>query len=239
MRFLSLAALQVALADLFSNRLDALHACNAGKTYEPMLRKKQHAIDALPEAHGDGKPFADALTQADTTYDGFGGAIWHLTEAYLRWPTIPADVRAAITRVRSAFVPQLEVLQASYVNEANAAMGHKQDLITLEADLKMIPIAQGLSLHDWCMGFVAAGESIASLLGDRANAQLKSRAEAGKLRTSTIALLGRLRAAIADEVAEDETLPRDLEKRIFAYFDELSNMRGDALAARKEPTTEG
>lgn len=239
MRTISLAALKVALADLFTKRLDALRASNAGKTYEPMLRKKQQAIEALPEAPGEGKPFADALTQADGTYDGFGGAIWHLTEAYLRWPNIPADVRAAVMRVRSAFVPELDVLQASYVQEAHAAMNNKARIDELEADLKSIPIAGGLSLHDWCMGFVAAGESIASLLGDRANANSKSRAEAGKLRTSTIALLGRLRAAVADEVAEDESLPRDLEAKVFGYFDELSKMRADSLAARKESAAEG
>jgi hypothetical protein len=91
-----------------------------------------------------------------------------LTEAYLRWPDISADLRSAIQRVRTAFIPQLDVLQASYVNEAKAAIDNKIDLVKLENDLKSIPIAGGMSLYDWCTGFIGSGDAIAKLLGERA-----------------------------------------------------------------------
>lgn len=231
MRYLSLAALQVGLADLFANRHNDLKLSKTGQMYESILLERKTALDALPDVNGASKPLADALTEADGRHDGFGGAIWHLTEAYSRWPDAPANVRSAIERVRAAFIPQLDVLQASYVNEAKAAMDHKTDLVKLENDLKSIPIAGGLSLYDWCTGFIGGGETIAKLLSDRANAHSGARREAGKLRASTVSILGRFRAALADEMAVNKALPADLDARIFGYFDELHGMRADALAA--------
>jgi hypothetical protein len=231
MRYLSLAALQVGLADLFANRHADLMASKAGQMYQPILQEQKKAIDALPGANGTTKPLADALTETDGRHDGFGAAIWHLTEAYLRWPDVPAGVRGAIERVRTAFIPQLDVLQASYVNEAKAALDHKNDLVKLENDLKSIPIAGGLSLYDWCTGYIGAGETIAKLLSDRANADTGARREAGKIRTSTVSILGRFRAALADEAVVNKALPADLDARVFGYFDELHGMRADALAA--------
>jgi hypothetical protein len=231
MRFLSLAALQVGLADLFTVRQTDLVASKAGQMYESILLEQKSAIDGLPEPTGNSKPLADSLSVADVRNDGFGAAIWHITEAYLRWPDISANVRGAIERVRAAFIPELDLLQASYVNEAKAAIDNKNDLVKLESDLKLIPIAGGLSLYDWCTGFIGAGESIAKLLSDRADADTGARREAGKVRTSTIRILGRFRAALADEVAANKALPADLDARVFGYFDTLQDMRADALAA--------
>lgn len=231
MRYLSLAALQVGLADLFAHRHTDLVASKTGTMYEPILLERKSVVDGLPEATGAGKPFADALTDADSRHDGFGAALWHFTEAYLCWPDISADVRGAIERVRAAFIPQIDLLQASYVNESKAAIDNKNDLVKLEKDLKSIPIAGGLSLYDWCAGFVGAGESIAKLLSERADADTGARSLAGKIRTSTISILGRFRAALADEIATNKALPADLDARVFGYFDELNGMRADAVAA--------
>ena len=231
MRYLSLAALQVGLADLFANRHTDLVASKTGQMYEPILLERKSVVDGLPEATGTTKPLADALTDADGRHDGFGAAIWHLTEAYLRWPDVPANVRGAIERVRAAFIPGLDVLQASYVKEAKAAIDHKNDLVKLENDLKSIPIAGGSSLYDWCTGFIGGGESIAKLLSERADADTGARREAGKIRSSTISILGRFRAALADEMATNKTLPADLDARVFGYLDTLHDMRADALAA--------
>ena len=46
------------------------------------------------------------------------------------------------------------------------------------------------------------------------------------LRVSTIGLLGRARASLADELDAKAALPRNLDARIFGYFDELASMRG-------------
>lgn len=236
MRHISLPALKVALADLFDNRSGALLSSNAGKMYEPVLRDKKTRIDVMPQAVIGGKPFAEALGDTDYGHDAFGSAIWYLTEAYLRWPNVPANVRASIERVRAAFIPDVDMLRAPYAEEVEAAAKHKGDLVTLESDLKSIPIAGGLSLYDWCAGFVEQGEAIGTLLSQRADVTGAGRIEAGKLRAAAIGALGRLRAALADEMSVDPNLPADLDAKVFGYFDELEKMGANAAAGRKKPS---
>ena len=238
MRHITLPALKVALADLFDKRIDALLSSNAGKTYEPILRDKKARIDALPEALTGGRPLAEALSETDDLHDAFGAAIWSLTEAYFYWPDIPADVRSAIERIREAFIPDVDLLRAPYIEEVDAAVKHKADLVTFESDLKSIPIAGGLSLYDWCAGFVAKGEALGELLSQRADMTSTSRVEAGKLRAAAIGALGRLRAALADEMSVNDKLPADLDAKIFGYFDELDKMGANAAAARRKPAAQ-
>ncbi|MDI1451612.1 hypothetical protein [Polyangium sp. 6x1] len=233
MRYLSLAALKVAFADLFGERHAALLLSGAGKTYEPILLAKKQQIDALPGALTGGKPLAEAIAEADDVHDGFGAAIWHMTEAYGRWPKAPAHVRAAIERVRAAFIPELDDLRASYVEEAHAAFQHRKQIEALKADLQLIPIAEGQTLLDWAEGYAAAAEQIGALLSQRADADTDARRDAGRIRTATLAVLGRFRGALGDEVAANPALPRDLDAQVFALFDQLNQMRADALAGKK------
>ena len=235
MKYLSLAALKVALADLFNERHPALVLSSAGKTYESILQQKKQQIDALPAVLTGGKPLAEAIAEVDDEHDGFGAAIWYLTEAYVRCPKVSAPVRAAALRIRAAFVPQLDELRASYVDEAHAAMDHKKQLATLKADLQLIPIAEGLTLLDWAQGYVGAGEHIGSLLSQRADADTGARSQAGKIRSATLAVLGRFRGALGDEIEVNEALPRDLDARVFGLFDELAQMRSEAVAGKKAP----
>jgi hypothetical protein len=232
MRFLSLAALKIGFADLTTKRHAALVLSSAGKTYEPILLEKKALIDALPAALTGGKPLTEELTDADIVHDGFGAAIWYFTQAYERWPNVPPEVLAAIKRIQAAFITSLDDLKASYTVEAHVAIQHREDLQTLEADLKLIPVAGGLSLYDWAMGFVVGGDLVGTLLSQRADAGTNARSDAGKIRASTVAVLGRFRGALRDELGSNPALPKDLDAQVFAYFDELSEMRGAALAAR-------
>lgn len=237
MRHISLPALKIALADLFDKRIDALRASNAGKTYEPILLDKKERIDALPEALTGGRPLAEAMTEIDDQHDGFGAALWYITEAYLRCPDVSAATRKVIERIRSVFIPELEVIRAPYADEAEAAARNKNDLAEYESDLKAIPLAEGKTLYDWCMGFVKKGEELGVLLSQRADLSAVSRVEAGKLRAATVGALGRFRAALADEASVNPNLPADLDAKLFSFFDELDKMAADALAARKRPAT--
>lgn len=233
MRFLSLAALKVAFADLFIKRHSALILSSAGKTYEPVLLEKKALIDELPAALTGGKPLTDEITLADEVHDGFGGAIWYLVQAYQRWPQVPPNVQAAVKRIQAAFIPELDDLNASYVLEADAAIKHRDALQTLEADLKLIPIAGGLSLYDWGKGFVAGGDLVGTLLSQRADAATGTRSEAGKIRSSAVGVLGRFRGALGDELGVNPTLPKDLDAQVFGYFDELDGMRSAVVAAAR------
>jgi F0F1-type ATP synthase membrane subunit b/b' len=70
-------------------------------------------------------------------------------------------------------------------------------------------------------------------LSGRADLDTGARAAAGTLRSQTVGLLNRARAAIADDVAQNEKLPRDLDGQIFGYLDELEERREAAARAAK------
>lgn len=231
LRLLTLSDLKLGLDDLHGKRHQALILSSTGKSYEPMLAKRRDSIDALPAALVGGKPLSVELGEADGLHDGFGGAAWYMTESYFRNPRTPTDQLDAARRIRAAFIPAMADLTASYATEAGAAIKRKPALKTLEADLKMFPIAGGLTLLDWVSDFLAAGQSLHELLSSRADVDEGGRKDASKIRSATIGLLNRCRAAIVDEVDDDPKLPRNLAQQVFAYFDELEAMRAAALAA--------
>jgi hypothetical protein len=235
-RYLNLTDLKLGLDDLLGKRHAAFITSNIGKSYEPMLAAKRAAIDALPAALAGGKPLAEALAATDDEHDGFGGAIWHMTEAYLRLPAPNAIVVDAIKRIRAALIPELAGLRDSYADEAAAAIRRKGELPQIEADLKLIPIAMGgTTLHDWATRFLGAGEKLSVLLSERADATPGGRTGAYKLRSETVALLNRARGAIADECATSKALPSDLDAQIWAYLDELEAQRAEAAARARKP----
>jgi len=230
---LNLADAALGLDDLLTKRLSTLTLSAIGKGYVPILTTKRKAIEALPPALL-GKPLAQELEQTDFEHDGLGRGLWLQTESYLRLPNVPAEVLAAAKRIRAAFIPELGRLQESYADEAQAAKSRAAAIITLEADLKSFPLAAGQTLYDWAVGFNASGEKLSTLLSMRGDIDTKSRKAAAKLRSETVGLLNRLRAALADDIDVNPTLPRDLDAQIFGYFDVLEAQRKAANAANQE-----
>jgi hypothetical protein len=228
MRNLTLGDLKLGLNDLLEKRSADLKSCQAGALYGPMLTAKRDAINGLPEALTGGRPLAAQLAEADVWHDGYGGAVWHLTEAILRHPDLPANLVEAAERVREAFIPSLGVLKETYADQAAAAKENRPSLKELGDELKAIDVPGGKTLHTWVSAFLKAGDNLDKLLSDRA----MTGAEAGEgakdtagLRSATIGMLGRFRAAVADEVGSNAKLPKNLDGRLFGYFDELSQAR--------------
>lgn len=234
MRSLTLSDLKLGLADLLDRRQPALRRSAAGAMYEPMLAARRDAIDALPPALVSGLPLADVLATTDVRHDGFGGAVYHQTESYLRAPSVAPDVVAAARRIRATFIPALAELQASYADEARKATEREKILKDHKADLKRFPVADG-TLYDWVKGYLEAGIELDTLLSERADNPRASRKDAAKLRSSTIGLLGRLRGALLDELEHNPKLPPDLERQVFAYLDQLALQRETAGAAVAAP----
>lgn len=228
MQLLTLSDLQLGLTDLFDKRNTALLRTSSGRTYAPMLAKKLDEISALPPAVIGGKALATELEETDVEHDSFGAAVWYMTEAYLRLPGLTPETAAAARRIRQAFIPALAELKASYADEAKAALDRKKILEEHKADLERFPAADGETLYDWVAGFLDAGVRLHSMLSDRADVKETSRKGAGALRSTTIGLLSRLRAGIADEVEHDPKLPPDLDAQVFGYFDELHAPRAAA-----------
>ncbi|HSN98268.1 MAG TPA: hypothetical protein VLS89_08215 [Candidatus Nanopelagicales bacterium] len=238
MRYLQLQDLKLGLGDLLTRRRPALELTSTGRLYAPMLQTKHDQIRALPAVFLGGKALAEELGDTDDTHDGFGGAVWHHAESYLRAPSSSADVVAAATRIRTTFIPELRELKATYANEASAALDRKKVLDAHRTDLEMFPLAEGKTLFDWVKGYLDAGERLDLLLSNRADAPDNSRKEAGALRAGTIGMLNRVRDAIGDELAHDPSLPRDLDAQVFGYFDELHAPRLAARARRAKNDAE-
>lgn len=222
MQNLTLADLRVGLRDLFERRAGALAKLGASKVYDPLLRRQLDAIEKLPGAPAD---HAARLGEADALHDGFAQALWHLTEAYLRAPSTSAETRAALARVRDAFVPSLAVTAAPYAEEAAAAQDRAAQRDALAADLRAVPLANGATLYDWADGYVMAGAALDALL-QRAELPPRARAEAGKVRAVTLGILSRFRAAVRDEVSASPALDAAVEAEVFAHFDQLDAERG-------------
>ncbi|MDC3955654.1 hypothetical protein [Polyangium jinanense] len=233
LRLLNLSDLKLGLDDLFTQRLPALTLSSLGKGYVPSLKLKKELVDDLPPALTGGRPLAEELDETDRAHDGFGAALYYTTEVYLRLPGADPALVAAAKRIRAAFIPELEDLRDSYADEAAAAVRRKDDLPALEADLKLFPTAKGGTLHDWAIAYLAAGEKLSTLLSKRADVETDGRKHASKLRSETVALLNRVRNAIADDVATMPELPRDLDAQIFGYLDELEQRREVANRAAK------
>lgn len=225
MRSLTLDDLLLALQDLLTKRKADLDLSAIGKAYVPQLAARLATFEGLPERQGT-RVNAGALAETDDRHDAFGAGLWCYTEAVLITPGISHTARSAALRIREAFIPNRGTLGDSYAEEAARAKKNRPKLTELEADLKLLPVPDGQTLHDWASRFIEAGESLDKLLSDRSSAEANAASKpATELRVTTIALLRRLREALRDEVASNEALPRDLESRLFAYVDELAARR--------------
>lgn len=229
---LKLADLKLGLHDLFDKRHADLVKSKAGKFYETTLADQRDAIDALPAALTTGKPLAEEIDALDAAHDGHGAMIYFMTEAYLRAPAADPAITEAAQRIRDAFIPNLRELSAAYVTEASRAIERKPLLESMKADLQLFPLAGGGTLLDTATAFLEAGEALHDRLSDRADMLQGSRKEAVVLRPVTVGMLNRFRADLVRELKKDPKLPRDLEQRVFGYFDTLEAMhRAEAKGA--------
>ena len=233
-----LADLHLVLQRWFGPDRALVELSATGRLYQPPLRQQLERLHALPDWVLGGLPFADAIGALDDDFDEFGRAVFWHTSAYLHAPRTPPELIEAARRVQAEYVPSLAGLKQPFADEADAATRRRKNLSAFEADLKRFPLAHG-TLYDWVVDRIEAGEAIGRLLAERGTElAMRARTDASKLRTETIALIGRWRATLADEVANDPTLPRDLEGQLFAYLDELARQRAESIARRVKPEAE-
>jgi hypothetical protein len=229
---LTLTAVKLGLRDLLDKRRADLRLSKSGRFYEASLEEQSAAIDALPPVLTGGTPLAAEIDTKDAEHDGYGAAIYFTTEVYLRLPDVDPEIAAAALRIRLAFIPALAELTASYAIEAERAMERMPLLASMAADLERFPVAGGVSLLGVATSFLRAGEQLHHLISERADVPKASRKEAAALRPATIGILNRLRADLTREIKKDPSLPRDLEQRVFGYFDTLETMHAAAKSAK-------
>ncbi|MDI1431834.1 hypothetical protein [Polyangium sorediatum] len=91
----------------------------------------------------------------------------------------------------------------------------------------------------WAHDFVAAGDSIDTLLRERAKllAGAENASVTAPLRGATVGLLGRFRDALRDELEEEGSpLSAGHEASIFSYIDKLSADRARAASQSPAPS---
>ena len=237
-QMLTLGDLKQGLDDLLTTRQAALTLTRVGKAYEDLLKQKRAQMDALSTEFGEGKPVPELLATTDAEHDGYGTAIYYLTEAYLHLPNIDTDVLEAIMHIRASLIPSLEQLHDSYADEAEAALRRKAVLPALAADLMRVPVVGG-SLQNWASAFVEAGEKLQKLLEQPEDTDVAQRKEAQRLRAEALGLLNHARTVILDEIASSPALPQHLDTQIFGYLDQLEKARTLALRPNAPGADEG
>jgi len=230
--------LHLALTNLLTHRVQALRKMSMGAVYEDAFRAQLARLSALPGVHEErGQRLAAELKETDIRHDALGGAIASLLDAMERNPMTAPEDKAAAARIRTAFVPFGSELLASYADEAARARQRKTQLDDRVEDLARFPVPGG-TLADWVNAFISAGEQLHDLLQQRAALAQAASAEpapahAGALRSETIGILGRARAALADDIAFAGRAP-SLDEAIFGFADMLQTMRSNNAPRRPE-----
>lgn len=241
---LTLADLKLGMKDLLTTRREVLLSTKSGNLYVDLFTQQRSDLEGLPEVLTGGKPLADQLGETDKDHDGFGAAIWSFTDAYLRHPGYPPEVREAALRIRKAFIPKKSELKDGYADEASRAVDRQPKLEECRADMERFPVIPTtedeapMTLYQWASDFLDWGQKLDTLLTSRADVTEADRSMAAPLRSSMIGVIGRMRAALVDECKTAAELPQDIDHRIFGYFDQLAGMRaaGGSAPTPRAPT---
>lgn len=240
MRALLLSDVELSLRHLLVEKNATLQNTAAGRLYVPRLTAYRSMITALPESDLERRQLVATMVRTDSQYNASGAAIWHYIESVLRAPDIPPKERSAAVQIREAFVPQLSILNLSYATKAAHAEQRRPRISELAIELERFSVPGHSTLAAWVESFVSAGEALGEQLVVRAKLHPTGglRAEAPRLRTETIGLLMRLRAALADEFADDPATLREYDAELFGFIDELVARREQSLSRRATPAEE-
>ncbi|MDX9723403.1 MAG: hypothetical protein RBU37_21825 [Myxococcota bacterium] len=220
---LPIPQLLLALRDLLGERLGQFRRSAVCRGYESALRRRLTELEGLPDSI-KGQPIAEEVEAVDRRHDGYGAAIYFVTEAYLRSPSVSAELRQTAGRIRRELVPELAELRASYADEADNAARRRQKLEELGPLARRIPVVNG-TLEDWILAYIEAGEQIGRMLDCAEQVQLDSNCQnsrrALELQAAALRLLRQVRMGLREEVDTDPLLPQQLEELVFGYFDAL------------------
>lgn len=196
----------------------SLHTTNTWRIFQPLLAAQRDAIQ-VERAQLTGHPLTLALAAAGAKHDAFGRAFWHATALVLEDPEAADEDRAAAEAVRGAFLPALAQLKLSNAAEIANARLRAPKIAAYAAQLDRIPAAGGRTARHLVQGMIDAGEERARLITERAATPAGTPVPAFALQAG-IALIFDLRATLAREIEANAALPRDLDRQVFALFDQ-------------------
>ncbi len=194
-----------------------------------------------------GKPYAAELSDADRRHDVGAVVLDDICRIYEVLGSLPqfAELTESAQKVRATLSMSRSIITASYGQSAANALRNRQVIDEVDAVLRAMPIAPGVSARDVAELFISGGEDIGDLLRKRASAL--AAAQAARAETSGANLLAeardlllRIRTMLDSEVSMRDDLPADLVDRIFSMLDEriavavARNSRGGAAAVDGE-----
>jgi hypothetical protein len=244
MKNLTVGDLRLAIEDILDTtrpRLAVLAATLTGALYIPILKKRLAALLALPEVRDPKRALAEELALTDVDHDGYGGAFWDMTGAYLRAPDTPEALKKSLVELREVFLKGgLAELKGSYAEEAFHAKERLGKLDQHKELLNSLPLASGKTLYAWVQSFLESGLKLDTLTSSRTYKEASesdgSRAAIGPLRGEILGTLSTLRAALEDERKDNSSLPENLEALVFGYLDELQAKRYSPTATPTTPS---
>lgn len=125
----------------------------------------------------------------------------------------------------------------SYATEAERAKKRQEALGVMGDTLKtfVAPWDSTRTLFDVVTAFLTEGEKLNALLHDRADVPKGVQSQAAQVRSKAMAVLNRLRKDLKKEIARNPNLPRDLEQRVFGFYDTLHAMESSGKPSGTTP----
>jgi hypothetical protein len=230
------------------DRVAVLLGTAAGRIYEPLLRECWERWRTTPKSLASpGLAFAEELKGADATWDWLSFGLKRIGEVMASAPSdlVSAEAREAGRVLAEVVVPSLSVRNESYTKTAARAPELRAQVETHAAALGHITVpgptaGAAVPISDWAERRVAAAQTIATLLSQRAGAATPPSADevvaAFTLRSTIEGYVNRARASLADELRADPRKAREIDHAIFGLLDQtLASGEAPKAKATVEP----
>ncbi|MEZ4464775.1 MAG: hypothetical protein R3F60_02205 [bacterium] len=201
-------------------RLAALAASTIAAVYLPELRAIRAELSATPGDKGT-PALTAALAAANRDHDDYGRAFWFAAMGVLADPGASEAAKTAAAKCLATFVPARGELAQDTATEIASARRRAPQVAALADDLDRIPAADGRTARALVDAQHAAAERRASLTAERARVPAPAPLDGARW-TRAWGLLLEFRRALQREVAQNEALPRDLDRLVFGLMDRLA-----------------
>jgi hypothetical protein len=233
--------LVLVLDDILGDKQGMLAPTMTFQIFKPSLEERRDVLSLIREALKQ-RPLTEAFAEADTLYDSTARAAHYICRGLASLSLLSEDDRALIRQTAETFVPDLTLTTAAYEDEADNARRQAGTLEEMKSALEAFPIAPGITMYSLLAAHVEAGHEIGRLLTERAAITAEDASsrvsEAGVLRSRTIGELNQFRDTLSREIEANPSLPRDLETKVFALYDQLNTSRTERRPTKSDAAPE-
>ncbi len=227
------------LKHALETEIASVRRLHVGLAYEPGLRA---ALDVLESEAGhvtpdDAENARAALAALMAEQDELDAAIWNELEGVRLNRRLPEAVRVAVQRIRTEVYADVP----PPARRAPGVRGQRADelgrvLPGLEPELGRVTTRiPGETIGDWLRRWRDLSAQIVPLYSKPDATPKREARVSGVLLNRTVGLVGRMRAAVRDELAAHPELPATIEGELFGLWDKLTS-EAQAEARRRART---